>query len=61
MITITLNSATGQPISTILSPTGEDAIVKGLRLLQLVGTMEQMKEAADVLHLLGEPIHQRPN
>ena len=47
--------------TTILGTNGMDAIVKGLRLLHLVGTVEQVKEAANLLQQLGEPIFERPS
>jgi hypothetical protein len=39
----------------------ENAIKKGLRLLQLVGNEEEQKEAISLLEQLGESIQQRPN
>lgn len=46
--------------STVLGTNGQDAIVKGLRLLQLVGNEEEIKEAIHLLKKLGEPIQERP-
>jgi hypothetical protein len=46
--------------STVLDINGFDAVVKGLRLLQLVGNEDEIKEAISLLKFLGEPIQERP-
>lgn len=46
--------------SIVLGTNQEDAIIKGLRLLQLVGNEDEIKEAINLLKELGEPIQERP-
>lgn len=58
MVKIEIHTDTG---SNTLGTNGEDAVKKGLRLLQLVGNEFERGQAIIVLLELGETVQERPN